>query len=104
MAMDKRINLRCSETFENLLHQKMTEAGYNSYSELIRDLVEGVRIEQRCKGLQELIKEINKIGVNLNQITRHVNETKMIDQFALQGINDSYKNLSTLISRYNNVS
>ncbi|WP_415407281.1 plasmid mobilization protein [Sulfurovum sp. CS9] len=99
--MNKKINFRCDETFEDLLFQKMNEAGYDSYSEFIRESVQHVTIKQRCKGIQELIKEINKIGVNLNQITKHVNEQKVIDQFALNGINQTYKQLTAIIQRFN---
>lgn len=101
MSMNKKINFRCDETFENLLFQKMNDAGYDSYSEFIRGSVQNVTIKQRCKGIQELIKEINKIGVNLNQITKHVNEQKVIDQFALNGINEIYKKLTAIIQRFN---
>lgn len=101
MSMDKKINFRCDEVFEELLYQKMKEAGYDSYSEFIRESVQQATIKQRCKGIHSLIKEINKIGVNLNQVTKHVNEQKVIDQFALNGINETYKHLTTLIQRFN---
>ena len=102
MTMNVKINFRCSEAFEDLLHSKMKKAGYSSYSEFIRDSVEGVSIKQRCKGIQELIKEINKIGVNLNQITRYTNENKKVDISISQSINAIYKELSLLILRFNN--
>lgn len=101
MSMNKIINFRCDESFEELLYQKMNEAGYNSYSEFIRESIQHATIKQRCKGLQELIKQVNKIGVNLNQISRHVNEQKVIDQFALNGINETFKQLTTIIQRFN---
>ena len=104
MSMNLKLNFRCDEAFESLLVKKMKEAGYSSYSEFIRDSVESVTIKQRCKGIQELIKEVNKIGVNLNQISKHANEKKVIDQFALQGINDIYKKLSDIIQKFNHVS
>jgi len=101
MSMNRKINFRCDENFEELLYQKMKEAGYASYSEFIRESVEHAIIKQRCKGIQELIKQVNKIGVNLNQITKHINEQKVIDQFVLSGINETYKQLSMLIQRFN---
>ena len=102
--MKKTINFRCDEAFEKILYDKMIKAGYGSYSQLIRESIQNVTIKQRCKGIQELIKEINKIGVNLNQISRYANEKKVIDQFTLQGINDIYKKLSNIIQEFNNAS
>jgi len=101
MSLNRKINFRCTEDFEELLYKKMNEAGYSSYSEFIRESIQSATIKQRCNGLQELIKQVNKIGVNLNQITKHVNEKKVIDQFALNGINETYKQLSTIIQRFN---
>ena len=103
MSMNLKLNFRCDEAFESLLAKKMKEAGYSSYSEFIRDSVESVTIKQRCKGIQELIKEVNKIGVNLNQISKHANEEKVIDQFILQGITNIYKKLSDIIQKFNHV-
>jgi len=99
-SLNRKINFRCTEAFEELLYQKMNEAGYNSYSEFIRDSIQSATIKQRCNGIQELIKEVNKIGVNLNQIAKHVNEQKVIDQFALNGINETFKQLSAVIQRF----
>ena len=101
MSLNRKINFRCTEAFEDLLYQKMKDAGYDSYSEFIRDSIQSATIKQRCKGLHELIKQVNKIGVNLNQIAKHVNEQKVIDQFALNGINETFKLLSTIIQRFN---
>jgi Arc/MetJ-type ribon-helix-helix transcriptional regulator len=99
--LDKKINFRCDEAFETLLYGKMQQAGYHSYSEFIREAVSHTIIKQRCTGLQELVRELNRIGVNLNQVTKHVNEQKMIDQLALTGISNIYTELTTLVKRYN---
>lgn len=101
MSLNRKINFRCTEAFEELLYKKMNEAGYSSYSEFIRESIQSATVKQRCKGLQELIKQVNKIGVNLNQISKHANEQKVIDQFALNGINETYKQLSTIIQKFN---
>ncbi len=100
MAMKIKLNFRCDDAFEKMMLRKMSEAGFSSYSELIRESIHNVTIKQRCSGIQELIKEVNKIGVNLNQFSKHTNEKKMIDQLAIQGINDTYKQLTTIIQRF----
>ena len=63
MSLNRKINFRCTEAFEELLYKKMNEAGYSSYSEFIRESIQSATVKQRCKGLQELIKQVNKIGV-----------------------------------------
>ncbi len=43
-------------------------------SAVLRELISGVTIRQRPPGeLHELYREINRIGTNINQITRKVN-------------------------------
>ena len=101
MSLNRKINFRCTEAFEELLYKKMNEAGYSSYSEFIREAVQHAVIKQRCNGIQELIKQVNKIGVNLNQIAKHTNEQKVIDQLALKGINETYTQLTILVQRFN---
>jgi hypothetical protein len=98
--MNKIINFRCDEKFELLLKDKMKKAGYNSSSEFIRSSVENSNIKQRCKGLNNLLFEINKIGVNLNQISKHSNQDKIIDNLVLKGINDIYSQLAILSKAY----
>ncbi len=102
MAFDRKLNFRCDEAFEDLLHQKMEKAGFGSYSEFIREAIQSTTIKERCNGLHALIKEVNKIGVNLNQLTKHSNQTKTIDKVAIQGINETYKRLTILIKRFSN--
>lgn len=102
MALNKKINFRCDENFEKLLYLKMKEANYHSYSEFIRNVVENSTIKQRCQGLEKLIYELNKIGVNLNQLSKHVNEEKLIDQLTLNTIGEIYSELTLLTKRFNN--
>ena len=102
--MDRKINFRCDEAFESLLYDKMKEAGFQSYSEFIRESIEKTTIKQRCQGIQDLIKEVNRIGVNLNQISRYANENKTIDQSVLTQINNIYARLNILLQKFNNAS
>lgn len=104
MAFNKTINFRCDENFEALLHKKMQESGLSSYSQFIREAVQKSTIKQRCQGIQSLIKEINKIGVNLNQISKYTHEKRVIDRLVLDGIENTYKQLNIAIYRFNHVS
>ncbi|MEG0357306.1 MAG: plasmid mobilization relaxosome protein MobC [Christensenellaceae bacterium] len=67
------LSIRMSLQEKEHLDKLCEESGLNS-STLIRNLIEGTQIRpRRAKEIGELYKEINAIGVNINQIARSVN-------------------------------
>lgn len=82
--MDKRITIRIPNELYEKLKQQSDETGY-TLSEIIRKkLQKGNREEIPNKKLtQEFIYELNRIGNNINQITKHCNTNKAIDRLAV---------------------
>jgi Bacterial mobilisation protein (MobC) len=72
---NKQINLRLTELEKNALLMKAQQRGYKNLSEfLLTSIIKPERLN--LKRLSGLCYEINKIGVNLNQIARRVHQEK----------------------------
>jgi hypothetical protein len=86
-----------------MLREKMKKSGLHSYSDFLRLAIQQTTITERCKGLGELLYEVNKIGINLNQLAKQTNQTQLIDQLTLQSIANIERLLRQTIERYQNV-
>lgn len=65
--------LRLSHEEKEKLEKKAEACGY-SMSEYIRSLINGIEPREKPdKEFYDALKEIRRIGVNLNQLARHVN-------------------------------
>jgi hypothetical protein len=76
---DIELKLFLSEDENQILTKKMEQIGTNNKSAYVRKMIlDGMIIKTDFKVLKELSYEINKIGVNINQITKQVNEMQNI--------------------------
>lgn len=70
---NKQINLRVTDNEKKALLMKARERGFKNLTEfLLTSVIKPERLN--LKRLSGLCYEINKIGVNLNQITRRVHQ------------------------------
>ena len=74
---DKQINIRLTED-EYLYVCRQVEKSDLGLSEYIRKCILGKEIKI-VSGIKELVWELNRIGNNLNQLTRKVNEGKVVE-------------------------
>jgi hypothetical protein len=74
---DKQINIRLTEDEYLDVCKKINEAEL-SLSKYIRKSILGKEIKI-ISGIKELVRELNRIGNNLNQLTRKVNEGKVVE-------------------------
>ena len=92
----KEIKIRVTETELKELHSKRTK----SLAAWMRDLaLSAVPISQADPAL---VRQIARIGSNLNQIAYHANRYKVLDRSILDGINESNKLLRELIELHKN--
>jgi hypothetical protein len=75
---------------QNLKKENLT------FSEFARASILNKKIKKTPKAKKELLFELNKIGNNLNQITRLVNEKKAIDLQTLKAIFEIKEQLGKL--------
>lgn len=82
---------RISKELKDLLNSKSQEANMNS-SEFLRELILSSQINIKAtnkKDIKELIWNINKIGVNINQLAYALNysiEIKKLDNYSYQNL------------------
>ena len=80
----RKISLRLSENALNIFDEEVNRMGLRSRSALIRLLMsqkkERIKVVKVCISdeiTKDLIREINRIGVNINQIARKLNALKI---------------------------
>ncbi|MFC4930498.1 plasmid mobilization protein [Massilia sp. GCM10023247] len=78
MRKTKILQVRLSEQEHAFVQLKMEEHGYLNRSDYVRICII-CPIEHDQKRMQKMIYEINKIGVNLNQITRKMHSMSQIN-------------------------
>lgn len=93
---NETLKFRATQEFVNMLKEKMKQANIKSYSEYLRESVKNSTIKQQPQNLDKIRYEINKIGVNLNQLTKYVNGKNEFDQRAFLAIEEMSRNLSYL--------
>lgn len=94
--MDKTIRFRATKEFVELLNHKMEKAKVASYSDYLRESVKSSIINERCENIDKIRYEINKIGINLNQLTKYVHKNGEFDHLAYNEIEKISLNLSHL--------
>lgn len=82
--MEKRyrshtIFVRSTSSEKNAIKERMKLSGYTDMSSYVRDMaLSGRIININTKELKDVVYEVHKIGVNINQIAHHVNESQGI--------------------------
>lgn len=69
----RKMTFRLTEAEYNIIKDKVAEAGISQQQFLLKTALEKEIIH--IKEFQELIFQIKKIGININQIVRKTNET-----------------------------
>ena len=82
--MEKRyrnhtIFVRSTLSEKNAIKERMKLSGYTEMSSYVRDMaLSGRIININTKELKDVVYEVHKIGVNINQIAHHINESQAI--------------------------
>jgi hypothetical protein len=108
-AKDKRtktLNIRFSEVELDYIKLSAKEKSFDNLSDFIRtssiqpiDLSKNIN-KKKCK---LMTYEINKIGVNLHQITRQVNFSKTLDKEILQAIKFIQSQLDEVLTTFKKI-
>ena len=74
-----QIKFRVTEAERDLIHEKMSLLGTNNLAAYLRKIsIDGYIINVDNSDLKAIAAEMQKIGVNINQIARRVNTTSRI--------------------------
>ena len=87
VSRSERIEIRCTPKERKKLEDKAADIEL-SLSEFIRRASLGMRINAKSRQVNQLIYELNRIGTNLNQLTRlaHLDRLSAVDRKRLEGI------------------
>ncbi|CAM2078019.1 MAG: Bacterial mobilisation domain-containing protein [uncultured Clostridium sp.] len=68
-----------NEEEDKLIKEKMKKLGFNNFATYARKMIiDGYIIKTDYTAYKDLVREINKIGVNINQIAKRINETNRV--------------------------
>lgn len=92
----KEINF--DEQEEKKLRKKISESMCSSFSQYAREMLLNGKIEIKdYSSVRNLQNEVNRIGVNINQIAKIVNENRDIRETELKELQNSFLELTELI-------
>ena len=98
---DKLLRVYVSEKEYELVQKKMQKLNIERFSQYARKmLIDGFVIN--IKDIEKIIEfkfEINKIGVNINQIAKRANETRDIDKEMINEVVKKQEELENLINK-----
>ena len=84
---DQDVNFLASKEEVQRIHEKMDELGIRSMGAYLRKMaIDGYIIQIDHADIKAMTAEIQKIGVNINQITRRVNATGSVYQEDIEEI------------------
>lgn len=90
------MTFRLTEEEYNIIKSKVNEAGIPQQQFLLKTAL-GKEIIH-IKEFQELISQIKKIGVNVNQIARHSNETGIVSEGEIAEVKEGLSQIWQLLS------
>ncbi len=94
----EQIIIRVMPEEKEIIKQKMKETNSRTYFDLImRSITTHETIKINTKPLSEIANELNRIGNNLNQLTKAVNTSKDLNDSNAHILQESIENIKTEI-------
>lgn len=103
--MEKRyrnhtIFVRSTLSEKNAIKERMKLSGYTDMSSYVRDMaLSGRIININTKELKDVVYEVHKIGVNINQIAHHVNESQAIYKTDIEDVQADIEEIWKLLKK-----
>ena len=95
---DIQKKFRVNEEENKIIKEKRNKLGTNDFGAYARKmLIDGYIIKTDHIEIRNLIREINKIGVNINQIAKRVNETNRVYDEDIKDIRMEHNELWQLL-------
>lgn len=92
------IKIRATDYEYMLIKERKEESGADSLNEyILKAAIDGYIINVDYSDFKQLIFELNKIGVNINQIAHKVNSTNQVYQTDMDELQDNMKLIWKLI-------
>lgn len=95
----KKLSLRVTENELKIIDKKAEVACLSRNAYLIKMAIEGYVIVQDLENMRDVTNEINKIGVNINQIAKHINTTNNIYKSDMKEINKQLEEIYKIVEK-----
>ena len=93
------IGIYLSSEEYNALQRQKEYYGYSTYSDVIRNFIHhGLFINLDYSHLDDYTEQIHKIGVNINQIAKAVNENHSVTSYQVQLLKKEFENLKKSVN------
>ena len=93
----KQIILRVTEDELRIINKKAEVACLSRNGYLIKMAIEGAVIVQDLDNMRDFTNEIHKIGVNINQIAKHINTTNNIYKSDIEEIKEKVEEIYKIV-------
>ena len=93
----KRIEIKVTEDELRIINKKAEVACLNRNAYLIKMAIEGAVIVQDLDNMRDFTNEINKIGVNINQIAKHINTTNNIYKSDIEELKEKIEEIYKIV-------
>ena len=94
-----RIVIRVTDDELRIINKKAEASRHNRTKYIIETLINGYVIVQDLESLRNLTNEINKIGVNINQIAKHINTTNNIYKSDMEEMKNQLKQIYKIVEK-----
>lgn len=95
----KKLSLRVTENELRIIDKKAEVACLSRNAYLIKIAIEGFVIVQDLDNMRDVTNEINKIGVNINQIAKHINTTNNIYKSDMEEIKKQLEEIYKIVEK-----
>lgn len=95
----KRIEIKVTEDELRIINKKAEVACLNRNAYLIKIAIEGAIIVQDLDNMRDFTNEINKIGVNINQIVKHINTTNNIYKSDMEEMKNQLEQIYKIVEK-----
>ena len=96
MNKNKRVTIRLTDVEHKHFTKQANELGIN-LSEFIRLKLNNINKIKTSKCDKNLVYEINRIGLNLNQIAKYTNSKKVLDKLVMEELIKIEKQLNDVL-------
>lgn len=95
---EKQLIIRTTDYEYEVIMNNIVASGCKSLQEYaLKMLMNGFLVEVNTEGLDKLAYEINKIGVNINQIAHVANSDNCVSKESLMELKDDYSKIKKLL-------
>lgn len=97
-AREKEIRIKVTEAELQYAKDKASSCGLTMSDYIRKIILDGLVVKLETFDIKELSKELNKIGTNINQIAKHVNEKGgEYDKQDMNNLIEEFKEMQSIV-------